>query len=70
MPFRFKRLDIPDVILVEAKSFPDNSGLFFEKFKESDFNKNGIPSKFVYDNFFQSVRGVLRRSHYQKKHIN
>ena len=66
MPFTFKKLDIPEVILVEAKSFPDERGFFLENFKESDFAKNGINTKFVQDNFSHSVQGVLRGLHYQK----
>ena len=42
MPFTFKRLSIPDVILVEPQSFSDDRGFFFESFKESDFFSNGI----------------------------
>ena len=66
MPFTFERLAIPEVILVEAKSFPDERGFFLENFKESDFLKNGIKTRFVQDNFSHSVKGVLRGLHYQK----
>ena len=65
MPFTFKKLNIPEVILIEAKPFPDARGLFFESFKESDFAKNGIETKFVQDNFSHSIKGVLRGLHYQ-----
>jgi len=66
MPFNFKRLDIPDVILVEAQAFPDERGFFLESFKESIFNANGISTKFVQDNYSHSIKGVLRGLHYQK----
>jgi dTDP-4-dehydrorhamnose 3,5-epimerase len=66
MPFSFKKLEIPDVILVEAKTFPDDRGFFMESFKESEFNKNGINTKFVQDNYSRSTKGVLRGLHYQK----
>jgi len=66
MPFTFKRLDIPDVILVEAKAFPDGRGFFMESFKESEFIKNGINTKFVQDNYSHSSKGALRGLHYQK----
>jgi len=66
MPFTFERLAIPEVILVEAKSFPDERGFFLENFKESDFLKNGIKTRFVQDNFSHSTKGVLRGLHYQK----
>ncbi|MDE2590381.1 MAG: dTDP-4-dehydrorhamnose 3,5-epimerase family protein, partial [Patescibacteria group bacterium] len=41
MPFTFTKLNIPEVILVEAKAFPDERGFFMESFKESAFGQNG-----------------------------
>ena len=67
MTFTFRRLQIPDVILVEPKLLSDNRGFFFESFKESDFFKNGITKKFVQDNFSHSTRDVIRGLHYQQK---
>jgi len=64
--FTFKKLDIPEVILVETQSFPDDRGFFLETFKESIFISNGINTKFVQDNFSHSIKGVLRGLHYQK----
>ena len=66
MPFNFKKLDIPEVILVESKAFPDDRGFFLENFTESVFASNGIDTRFVQDNFSHSVKGVLRGLHYQK----
>jgi len=66
MPFTFKRLSIPDVILVEPQSFSDDRGFFFESFKQSDFFSNGIDKNFVQDNFSHSVNGVIRGLHFQK----
>ncbi len=66
MPFSFKRLSIPEVILVEPKVFPDERGFFLESFKESTFKENGITTKFVQDNYSHSIKGVLRGLHYQK----
>jgi len=66
MSFKFKRLEIPEVILVEAQAFSDERGFFIEGFKESVFSTNGIKTKFVQDNFSHSVKGVLRGLHYQK----
>ncbi len=66
MPFSFKRLSIPEVILVEPKVFPDDRGFFLESFKESTFNENGIATKFVQDNYSHSIKGALRGLHYQK----
>ena len=66
MPFDFKRLGIPDVILVEPQSFSDDRGFFLESFKESDFVSNGINIRFVQDNISYSVLGVIRGLHFQK----
>lgn len=67
MPFSFQPLEIPDVILVETKAFPDDRGFFMETYKRSEFEQNGIPWDFVQDNYsHSSPRGVLRGLHYQK----
>lgn len=66
MVFKFKRLEIQDIILVEPKLFFDDRGFFLESFKESEFISNGIDKKFVQDNFSHSVYGVIRGLHYQK----
>jgi|SRR5579872_1336695 len=66
MSFQFKKLNIPDVILVETKVFSDERGFFMESFKESIFNSNGISARFVQDNYSCSIKGVVRGLHYQK----
>ncbi|SHO42815.1 dTDP-4-deoxyrhamnose-3,5-epimerase [Nitrosotalea sinensis] len=66
MPFKFTKLKIPDVILVEASSFEDERGYFMETFKESIFRSNGVNTRFVQDNYSHSTKGVLRGLHYQK----
>lgn len=65
MPFSFRQLGIPEVILVEARTFPDDRGLFMETYKRSEFTAGGIDRTFVQDNFSSSHRGVLRGLHYQ-----
>ncbi|RLG08532.1 MAG: dTDP-4-dehydrorhamnose 3,5-epimerase [Thaumarchaeota archaeon] len=65
MPFRFKRLEIPDVVLVEPMVFHDERGFFMEAYKYSDFAAFGIGERFVQDNHSRSVKGVLRGLHYQ-----
>jgi dTDP-4-dehydrorhamnose 3,5-epimerase len=54
------------VVLVEAKAFPDDRGLFMEAYKYSEFAGHGIPERFVQDNFSHSKGHVLRGLHYQK----
>ena len=66
MPFTFTPLDIPDVILIEPRVFPDDRGFFFESFKASDFEKANLPTQFVQDNFSFSKKDVIRGLHYQK----
>ncbi|MBD3249280.1 dTDP-4-dehydrorhamnose 3,5-epimerase [Candidatus Woesearchaeota archaeon] len=64
MPFEFKKLRIPDVILITPKAFEDERGFFLESYKRSEFEKHGIP-KFVQDNHSKSKKNVLRGLHYQ-----
>jgi len=66
MPFTFNQTKIKDVIMIEAKIYPDNRGFFMETFRESFFRENGIDVKFVQDNFSHSSKNVLRGLHYQK----
>ena len=66
MPFTFKKLSIPSVVLIESQAFSDERGFFMEGFKESVFSTNGINTKFVQDNHSHSVKRVLRGLHYQK----
>ena len=66
MAFRFQRLEIPELVLIEAQPFEDHRGFFMETYKRSEFLANGIPQVFVQDNYSRSLRGVLRGLHYQK----
>lgn len=65
MSFIFKKLKIPEVILIEPKSFPDKRGFFMETYKHSEFAKSGIKEKFVQENHSYSKQNVLRGLHYQ-----
>jgi len=66
MPFRFERLSIPDVILIEPKVHRDERGFFMEAYRFSEFAAFGIREPFVQDNHSQSPHAVLRGLHYQK----
>ncbi len=66
MPFIFKKLSIPEVVLIEPKVFRDGRGLFLETYKYSDFAESGIKEQFVQDNYSKSFKGVLRGLHFQK----
>jgi len=65
MPFTFQRLDIQDVVLIEAQRFRDDRGCFLESFQQSAFHDAGITVRFVQDNASYSRGHVLRGLHYQ-----
>jgi len=66
MSFQFQKLEIPEIILIEAPVFEDSRGLFMETYKRSEFEASGISPVFVQNNYSHSVQGVLRGLHYQK----
>ncbi len=66
MPFRFERLEIPDVVLIEGAAAVDDRGFFREFYRFSAFASAGLRAPFVQDNVTRSTRGVLRGLHYQK----
>jgi dTDP-4-dehydrorhamnose 3,5-epimerase len=65
MSFDFKRLEIPEVVLIEPKVFEDGRGFFMETYKMPDFVAAGIKGNFVQDNHSRSAKGILRGLHYQ-----
>ncbi len=67
MLFEFVRTEITDVILIKPKIFLDDRGFFLESYKRSDYKKAGIDVEFIQDNHSQSIKGVLRGLHFQKK---
>ena len=67
MTFEFKRLEIPEVILITPKVFIDERGFFMEIYQKEEFAKAGITGEFVQQNHSKSVKGVLRGLHYQKE---
>jgi dTDP-4-dehydrorhamnose 3,5-epimerase len=66
MPFTFKTLYLPGVVLVTSQVFGDARGFFSETYKHSDFSGAGIKEYFVQDNHSRSAQYVLRGLHYQK----
>lgn len=69
MSFQATPLSIPEVVLIETRTWPDNRGYFREVFKASVFAAPGLPAHFAQDNLSHSVRGVLRGLHYQKNPV-
>ena len=66
MPFTFKKLSIPGIILIKPHIFTDERGFFIETYKHSNFDKAGIIENFMQDNLSKSKKNVLRGLHYQK----
>ena len=60
--------DLPGVLIIEPKVFPDPRGFFMESYNREKYIAAGIPLDFVQDNLSFSARGVLRGLHYQKPH--
>ncbi len=67
MPFRFIRLEIPEVVLIEPNVFSDERGFFMETYKYSEFAAQGIKEPFVQENHSRSSRRILRGLHYQAR---
>lgn len=65
MPFSFASLELPEVLLIEPKVFPDERGYFMETYKQSEFARCGISEAFVQCNHSYSTHGTLRGLHYQ-----
>jgi dTDP-4-dehydrorhamnose 3,5-epimerase len=57
---------IPDVLIIEPKTFGDDRGFFYESFNQRIFEElTGVHASFVQDNHSKSAKNVLRGLHYQ-----
>lgn len=61
----YKKLAIPEVVLMAPKVFGDERGFFMETFRQSEFEKYCGNYQFVQDNHSSSSQGILRGLHYQ-----
>ncbi len=62
------RTEIPEVVLLEPKVFPDERGLVFESYNRRAFrDATGQDVEFVQDNHSRSKKNVIRGLHYQVK---
>lgn len=61
-------LDLPGVLLIEPRVFPDQRGFFIETYQAKQYRDMGIDLPFVQDNHSRSVKGTLRGLHYQLRH--
>ena len=66
MPFSFEPTELPEVVEITPKVFPDERGSFSEIFKASDFAGHAVPNTFKQMNRSISKKDVLRGLHYQK----
>lgn len=53
------------LVVVQPLIFPDGRGSFFETYKYSEYQAQGIGETFVQDNHSVSAKGVIRGLHYQ-----
>ncbi len=61
----YKKLAIPDVVLMTPKVFGDERGFFLETFRQNEFEEQCGKHTFVQDNHSKSTKGILRGLHYQ-----
>lgn len=64
MSFTFSKLDIPDILFIQSRSFADKRGFFSEVYREEEFSRYGI-GPFVQENYSCSIKNVVRGLHYQ-----
>jgi len=53
------------LLIIQPKVFSDSRGFFLESFHAERYQREGVLSHFVQDNFSSSSQGVLRGLHYQ-----
>lgn len=61
----YKKLAIPDVVLLIPQVFGDERGFFMETFRQSEFEQHCGSYQFVQDNHSKSKQAILRGLHYQ-----
>jgi len=59
---------LPDVFIIEPKSFEDRRGFFMETYHKKRYEESNIDCIFVQDNLSHSVQGILRGLHYQLRY--
>jgi dTDP-4-dehydrorhamnose 3,5-epimerase len=58
-------LAIPDVLLIQPRTFTDERGYFLETWQSDRYTEAGIAQPFVQDNLSFSRRSILRGLHFQ-----
>ena len=57
--------ELPGVVIIEPRVFPDARGFLFESYHAQRYAAAGLPDRFVQDNHARSVQSTLRGLHYQ-----
>lgn len=65
LAFKFQRFEIQGLVLIKPDIYQDGRGFFKETYKKSIFQREGIGSEFLQDNYSLSSKGILRGLHYQ-----
>ena len=61
---KISQTDLPGVVIIEPRVFPDERGHFFESYQAERYAAAGLPA-FVQDNHSYSIGGTIRGLHYQ-----
>lgn len=65
MPLELIEEELDGLKLFKPKVFEDERGWFMESWRSDEFDRFGLPTKFVQDNHSLSQEGVLRGLHFQ-----
>jgi dTDP-4-dehydrorhamnose 3,5-epimerase len=65
MPCKASAYQLPGLLVIEGRCFPDERGFFMESFRDDEWRGLGLPA-LVQDNLSRSRRDVLRGLHFQK----
>ncbi len=65
MSFVIESRYLEDVVVVVPQAYRDERGFFMETYRTDQFEKLGLPTKFVQDNQSFSRKGVIRGLHFQ-----
>jgi dTDP-4-dehydrorhamnose 3,5-epimerase len=65
MSFVIESRYLEEVVVVVPQAYRDERGFFMETYRTDQFEKLGLPTKFVQDNQSFSRKGVIRGLHFQ-----
>jgi len=65
MRIRTEPTPLAGATIVSPELFEDPRGFFLEVFREDEFARHGLPTRFVQLNHSKSAKGVLRGLHFQ-----